>query len=136
MGLDVWFREDLVRALQAAQVAGRQAQSVLERVEASASKVVCLQGDRQTADPAAGRSPLSPTSAQQKMDAYWQGYEAALATIGTAFGLGESGESYAGGPSASPVAEPGLEQAFFEWLPSSRCHTLSLETTDASGELE
>ena len=30
MGLDVWFREDVARALRAAQVAGREAQTGME----------------------------------------------------------------------------------------------------------
>ena len=64
MGLDVWFREDVARALRAAHVAGREAHA-------------------QTQMAVAGRS------GDQEMAAYWRGYEAALATVGAAFGVGE-----------------------------------------------
>jgi hypothetical protein len=72
MGLDVWFQEDVARALRAAYVAGREAH----------------QGASDDARPAL----LS-----REMAAYWRGYQAALATIGTAFGL------------TSPVVEPIVE---------------------------
>jgi hypothetical protein len=68
MGLDVWFREDVARALRAAQVAGREAQTGME------SEDVPYTEDREVV--------LS-----REMAAYWRGYEAALATIGAAFGL-------------------------------------------------
>ena len=59
MGLDVWFQEDVARALRAARVAGQEAQ-------------------------------MAVRPGNQEMLAYWRGYEAALATIGAAFGLGEA----------------------------------------------
>ncbi len=58
MGLDVWFREDVARVLRAARVAGREAQA----------------------------GPDGQIMSKRQSD-YWRGYEAALATIGTAFGL-------------------------------------------------
>lgn len=64
MGLDVWFQEDVARALRAAHVAGREAQAQIQVA-------------------VAGRS------GDQEMTAYWRGYEAALATVSAAFGLGE-----------------------------------------------
>jgi hypothetical protein len=73
MGLDVWFREDVARALRAALVAGREAHWGL------------TDGNR-------------PTALSREMAAYWRGYEAALATIGTAFGL------------TSPIADPVIGQ--------------------------
>jgi hypothetical protein len=69
MGLDVWFQEDVARALRAAYVAGREAHL------------------------GSGRSALLSC----EMAAYWRGYQAALATIGTAFGL------------TSPIVDPILE---------------------------
>ena len=66
MGLDVWFREDVARVLRAACVAGREAHLNL--------------GHEQ------------PMVIGREMAAYWRGYEAALATIGTAFGLVWPGE--------------------------------------------
>jgi hypothetical protein len=72
MGLDVWFQEDVARALRAAYVAGREAH------------LGVTHGDRSAL--------LS-----REMAAYWRGYEAALATIGTAFGL------------TSPVVDPIVE---------------------------
>jgi hypothetical protein len=72
MGLDVWFQEDVARALRAAYVAGREAH---------------------LGDSNGGR----PALLSREMSAYWRGYQAALATIGTAFGL------------TSPVVEPVVE---------------------------
>jgi hypothetical protein len=70
MGLDVWFQEDVARALRAARVAGQEA--------------------RRAAWPAL-TSTLRDSGEVELMDgtvaAYWQGYEAALATLGAAFGL-------------------------------------------------
>ncbi len=70
MGLDVWFQEDVARALRAARVAGQEA--------------------RRAAWPAAAGT-LRDSGEVELMDgamaAYWQGYEAALATLGAAFGL-------------------------------------------------
>jgi hypothetical protein len=63
MGLAVWFREDVQRALQAARVAGQEAQ-----VE------------------------MSPGSGPD-MAAYWRGYRAALRAIGAAFGLDVAGDA-------------------------------------------
>ena len=71
MGLDVWFAEDVARALRAARLAGRAA----------------------LAEEQIAGSELSPRS---ELAAYWRGYEAALATIGAAFGL----------TSASSLARP------------------------------
>jgi hypothetical protein len=72
MGLDVWFREDVARVLGAARVAGRAACDGLSQTDG--------------ADGGHG-GVLS-----REMAAYWRGYEAALATIGTAFGLAGPGE--------------------------------------------
>ena len=75
MGLDVWFREDVARALRAAQVAGREAQTGMES-EGSPYPT--------------GANPSREEGqavASREMAAYWRGYEAALATIGAAFGL-------------------------------------------------
>jgi hypothetical protein len=72
MGLDVWFQEDVARALRAAYVAGREAHL----------------------GAADGGRPALPS---REMAAYWRGYQAALATIGTAFGL------------TSPLVEPIVE---------------------------
>jgi hypothetical protein len=72
MGLDVWFQEDVARALQAAYVAGREAH------------LGASNGGR-------------PALLSREMAAYWRGYQAALATIGTAFGL------------TSPIVDPILE---------------------------
>jgi hypothetical protein len=72
MGLDVWFQEDVARALRAAYVAGREAHLGVSD----------------------GGRPALPS---HEMAAYWRGYQAALATIGTAFGL------------ASPVTDPIVE---------------------------
>jgi hypothetical protein len=76
MGLDVWFQEDVARALRAARVAGQEARRATWPVLASTA------GDGSTVELMDGN-----------MAAYWQGYEAALATIGAAFGLslGETG---------------------------------------------
>ena len=75
MGLDVWFREDVARALRAAQVAGREAQTGMES-EGSPYPT--------------GANPSREEGqavASREMAAYWRGYEAALATMGAAFGL-------------------------------------------------
>jgi hypothetical protein len=56
--MDVWFREDVARVVRAARVASHEAQDC---------EVVGVVS-RETA-------------------AYWRGYQAALATIGAAFGL-------------------------------------------------
>ena len=70
MGLDVWSQEDVARALRAARVAGHEA--------------------RRAAWPAMAGT-LRDNGEMELMDgtmaAYWQGYEAALATLGAAFGL-------------------------------------------------
>ena len=68
MGLDVWFREDVARALRAAQIAGREAQMGLEGMDVHGAEGGQIGPGRETA-------------------AYWRGYEAALTTIGAAFGL-------------------------------------------------
>ena len=75
MGLDVWFREDVARALRAAQVAGREAQAGME--------------SEGSAHPPEASPPSGEGQAVlgREMAAYWRGYEAALATIGAAFGL-------------------------------------------------
>ena len=67
MGLDVWFREDVARVLEAASVAGREARlgPVLRQPEGSGEGTVL----------------------SQEAVAFWHGYQAALATIGAAFGL-------------------------------------------------
>jgi hypothetical protein len=70
MGLDVWFQEDVARALRAARVAGQEAR------RAAWSAPVGALRDR-------GEVELMDGT----MAAYWQGYEAALATLGAAFGL-------------------------------------------------
>lgn len=75
MGLDVWFREDVVRALRAAQVAGREAQSGMERAGSAR---------RTGASLPCGEGQAVPGC---EMAGYWRGYEAALATMGAAFGL-------------------------------------------------
>jgi hypothetical protein len=72
MGLDVWFQEDVARALRAAYVAGREAH------------LGAADGG-------------GPALLSREMAAYWRGYQAALATIGTAFGL------------TSPVVEPSVK---------------------------
>jgi hypothetical protein len=72
MGLDVWFQEDVARALRAAYVAGREAHLGVS------------DGGR-------------PALLSREMAAYWRGYQAALATIGTAFGL------------TSPIVDPLVE---------------------------
>jgi hypothetical protein len=73
MGLDVWFREDVARVLGAARVAGRAACDGLSQPDGVTGSHVGV---------------LS-----REMAAYWRGYEAALATIGTAFGLAGPGEA-------------------------------------------
>ena len=70
MGLDVWFQEDVARALRAARVAGQEARRAAWPVLAGTLKDG---GDVELMD--------------GTMAAYWQGYEAALATLGAAFGL-------------------------------------------------
>ncbi len=76
MGLDVWFQEDVARALRAARVASQEA-----RRAAWSAPVGALRDS--------GEVELMDGT----MAAYWQGYEAALATLGAAFGLslGETG---------------------------------------------
>ena len=73
MGLDVWFQEDVARALRAARVAGQEARRAtwpaLAGTLRDSGEVELMDGN---------------------MAAYWQGYEAALATLGAAFGLGLS----------------------------------------------
>jgi len=64
MGLDVWFAEDVARALRAARVAGQEARRAIL-----------------TAD------DLNTGLLAERQAGYWQGYEAALATIGAAFGI-------------------------------------------------
>jgi hypothetical protein len=59
-GLSVWFPDDVARALRAAGVAGQEAQKQELAVMGGADVV---------------------------LDAYWQGYQAALRTIGAAFGV-------------------------------------------------
>jgi hypothetical protein len=90
MGLDVWFREDVARVLRAACVAGREAYQCLSEGNTS---------------PAEERGAPS-----REMAAYWRGYEAALATIGAAFGLASPGlaETRATGhrPAEWPVRIP------------------------------
>ena len=56
--LDVWFREDVARILRAARVAGREAQA----------------------------GPDGQVMSIGQSD-YWRGYEAALTTVGAAFGI-------------------------------------------------
>jgi hypothetical protein len=73
MGLDVWFREDVARVLGAARVAGRTACAGLSGL------------DGEGGGQAGGLS--------REMAAYWRGYEAALATMGAAFGLVGRGEA-------------------------------------------
>ncbi len=73
MGLDVWFQEDVARALRAARVAGQEARRAAWSASAPAGT---LRGS--------GEIELMDGT----MAAYWQGYEAALATLGAAFGLG------------------------------------------------
>ena len=75
MGLDVWFREDVARALRAAQVAGQEAQTSMESERSVLPTGASPPGGE-------GHAMLS-----REMAAYWRGYEAALATIGAAFGL-------------------------------------------------
>ncbi len=59
-GLSVWFQDDIARALRAANVAGQEAQKQELAVIGGADVV---------------------------LDAYWQGYQAALKTLGAAFGV-------------------------------------------------
>jgi hypothetical protein len=72
MGLDVWFREDVARVLRAAWVAGRAACAGLSQADGVAG----------------GQAGVL----SREMAAYWRGYEAALATMGAAFGLAGIGE--------------------------------------------
>jgi len=65
MGLDVWFAEDVARALRAARVAGQEARRAI------------VTADDLNTDPLLA----------ERQAGYWQGYEAALATIGAAFGI-------------------------------------------------
>jgi hypothetical protein len=70
MGLDVWFQEDVARALRAARVAGQEARRA---TWPAMSGTLRDNGEMELMD--------------GTMAAYWQGYEAALATLGAAFGL-------------------------------------------------
>jgi len=136
MGLDVWFREDVARALQAARGAGRQAQAALERVEYPAGNAMYPGGTKpfqSRANPAGSGPPWQGRPAGGEMDAYWRGYEAALATIGIAFGLGEPS---AHGPTLYPVTELGEEQASSTRLLSPVRLVPTHENSNAHGERE
>ncbi len=82
MGLSVWFEEDVLRSLRAIRVAGQAARSEEQTVM--------------------GADPV--------MAAYWRGYEAALASVGEAFGVraGLTGLTEAGDPAALIAPRPGL----------------------------
>ncbi len=82
MGLSVWFEEDVLRSLRAIRAAGQATQSEEQAVM--------------------GPDPV--------MAAYWRGYEAALASMGEAFGVRASLASLAeaGDPTTLIIPQPGL----------------------------
>lgn len=72
MGLDIWFREDILRALSAAEQASATTVAALELALTGSD------GESQgIADP-------------RYLRAYREGYRAALITMATAFGLAQS----------------------------------------------
>lgn len=116
MGLDVWFREDVARVLQAARVAGREAQAATKRAEGL--------GDEPIEGAAQGVRPVVRVWESQEMVDYWRGYEAALSTIGAAFGLTwgpQQGEAEPQAPAlpdagwASPNGRPRLLDTTGAW---------------------
>ena len=82
MGLDVWFQEDVARALRAARVAGQEARR-------AAWPLPWPAGASQGGLAGATADGSAVELMDGNMAAYWQGYEAALATIGAAFGLSQ-----------------------------------------------
>jgi hypothetical protein len=67
MGLDIWFREDVARALLAAE-------------QASSTTVAAMEHALDGAEGAMAGDP-------RYLQAYREGYKAALVTVATAFGL-------------------------------------------------
>ncbi|MDY7039657.1 MAG: hypothetical protein SVX38_02205 [Chloroflexota bacterium] len=67
MGLDIWFREDVARAILAAEQASATTAAAMERALSGVEGAVA-------GDP-------------QYLQAYREGYKAALVTVATAFGL-------------------------------------------------
>jgi hypothetical protein len=91
MGLSVWFQEDVKHILRAAHVAGRKAQmcSTLAYRQAGGGDDLdespdggCLPSNEDRFCREDGQAPP-----QREIAAFWHGYEAALATVSTAFGL-------------------------------------------------
>jgi hypothetical protein len=82
MGLSVWFEEDVLRSLRAIRTAGQAARSEEQAV-------------------------IGPDSV---MAAYWRGFEAALASVGDAFGVraGLASLTEAGDQAALIAPQPGL----------------------------
>jgi hypothetical protein len=82
VGLSVWFEEDVLQALRAIRLAGQAARSEEQAVM--------------------GPDPV--------MAAYWRGYEAALASVGEAFGVRAGLVSFtkADDPAALIAPRPGL----------------------------
>lgn len=74
MGLGVWFQEDVARVLRVAHLAGRDAP-------------LCFADNPLGSGNEDNQQSLGVRPGSREMAAYWHGYEAALATIGAAFGL-------------------------------------------------
>lgn len=72
MSLDVWFHDDVVRALNAARIANREA--------------------IRTAGQQIPRQAIIQPGESLDLVTYCRGFEAALQTIAVAFGVGTNGE--------------------------------------------
>ncbi|MCR4407349.1 MAG: hypothetical protein NUW24_10570 [Anaerolineae bacterium] len=80
MGLDIWFREDILRALSAAE-------------QASATTVAALELALTGSDGESGGQGMADP---RYLRAYREGYRAALITMATAFGLTQAEDFSAG----------------------------------------
>jgi hypothetical protein len=83
VGLDIWFREDVARALLAAE-------------QASATTVAAMEHALNGAEGAMAGDP-------RYLQAYREGYKAALVTVATAFGLKPLGNNPSIGSECSPA---------------------------------
>jgi hypothetical protein len=91
MGLSVWFQEDVKRMLRAAHVAGRQAQlcfALAFRQPGVGNDFDAFpDGGSLTSNEDRFCGEDGQVTTRHEAVAFWCGYEAALATISTAFGL-------------------------------------------------
>ncbi|MCD6554366.1 MAG: hypothetical protein J7M16_10185 [Anaerolineae bacterium] len=74
MGLDIWFREDILHALKAAEQASATTAAAMEH--------------------ALGGAEGSVVGDARYLRAYREGYKAALVTVAMAFGITPSGDSH------------------------------------------